>query len=119
MKVQAKHRPAVEHSKGSKVTAVGLQFHGTVVDHHVSYRVKRALDPNAPDGAAEIVVGENEDLPEGAEPDPVDTHVSYLVHRHWDDTDVWVEPNALVAGHVFDPDPALLPAPSVEPFGAR
>lgn len=115
------------------MTVRGLALHGTVVDQHVSYRVWRATDPSAaaqlvgqltgsevaPAGLTEIVVGENEELPEGVFGDPIDVHVSYLVHRHWDDTDIWVEASGLEAGHVFEPDPALLPSPSTRPAGAR
>jgi hypothetical protein len=117
-RVAQKHRPRLEHAKGAKVTVPGLQFHGTVVDQHVSYRVAR--DSGFPEAQpVHILVGENEELPPGTDGTPIDTHVSYLVHRHWDDTDVWIEAGELVAGHVFDAVPALLPAPSTAPFGAR
>lgn len=110
-RVAQKHRPKLEYGKGAKVTLPELQFHGTVVDRHVSYRVRR--------GDAEIVVGEDEDV-DGITGEPLDVHVSYLVQRQWDNSQVWVEPQHVVAGHDMQVCTASLqPAASTTPAGAR
>lgn len=104
MRIAQKHRPTGLLRKGAKVTVRSQMLHGTVEDVHVSYRVARS---HTDGGEVHIVVGENEDVDLSGEA-PLATHVSYLVHRVWDNTDIWVPAEEVEEGHIFKPAPHLV-----------
>jgi hypothetical protein len=84
-------RPKVAHAKGAKVTALDQVFMGEVVDHHVSWRVKR-------DGVDFHLQVADDELQDGDE--KIEGTISYLVERNWDGVQCWMTGDALSAGHL-------------------
>lgn len=100
--------------KGGKVTVAEMQFHGVIVDTHTSHVVRRLNDAGE---LANVVVGDDDVQPQD---EVLDSATSYLVHRSWDNTDIWLEESLLTPGHDMTAQTdSLQPAAATDPAGSR